>query len=135
VERDRELEACQGAGDAADVLLHVTARGGVHVRVGDHVRDGEAAARLEDAGGFADHAALVRREVDDAVGDHDVDARVRERDVFDVALEPVHVLDPGLGLVRAGELEHLVGHVQAVRRAGGTDAAGGQQDVDTAARA
>ena len=39
----------------------------------------------------------------------------------------------GLGLVGAGELEHLVGHVEAVGGAGGADAAGGEQHVDAAA--
>ena len=58
-----------------------------------------------------------------------------ERDRFDVALEPVHVLDAGLGLVGAGEVEHLVGHVEAVGGAGRADAAGGEQDVDAAAGA
>src|ERR1044072_5561780 len=157
VERDREVEAGHGAGDAADVLLHVLARGGVHVGVGDHVRDGEVPARLQDPRGLADHAALVGGEVDHAVGDHDVDRVVLERDLLDVAFEPMDVLDTGLRLVGACEGEHLVGHIEAVRGAarGGAagggegellggdvegvrgavlgDGAGGEQDVDAAA--
>ena len=58
-----------------------------------------------------------------------------ERDRLDVALEPVHVAHAGLGLVGAGQLEHLVGHVQAVGGAGRADAARGEQHVDAAARA
>ena len=60
---------------------------------------------------------------------------VGERDGLDLALEPVDVLDAGLGLVGAGEVEHLVGHVEAVGGAGRADAAGGEQDVDAAAGA
>ena len=44
-------------------------------------------------------------------------------------------VDARFGLVGAGELEHLVGHVEAVGGAGGGDAAGGEQDVDAAAGA
>ena len=52
-----------------------------------------------------------------------------------MALEPVDVLDAGLDLVGAREVEHLVGHVEPVGSAGRGDAAGGEQDVDTAAGA
>ena len=129
------LVAGQRAGDAADVLRQVGARGVVHAGVGDDVGDGEAAAGLEHAGGLAQHLRLVGREVDDAVGEDDVDGVGRQRDRLDVALEPVHVLDARLRLVGAGEVEHLVGHVEAVGGAGGADAAGGEQDVDPAAGA
>ena len=55
--------------------------------------------------------------------------------VLDRALEELDVLDPGLALVRAGQLEHLVGHVEAVGLAGRADPPGREQDVDAAARA
>jgi len=45
---------------------------------------------------------------------HDVDRAGRQRDVFDVAAQPLDVLDPGLALVLAREGEHLVRHVEAV---------------------
>ena len=131
----RVLVVGEGAGDAADVLRDVGTSGGVHARVGDDVGDGEAPARLEHACGLAQDLGLVGGEVDDAVRQDDVDGVRGERDGFDVALEPVDVGDAGLGLVGAGEVEHLVGHVEAVGGAGGADAAGGEQDVDAAARA
>ena len=53
-----ELAAGQRAGDAAGPLLHVGAGGVVHVLVGDHVGDGEAAARPQYAGGLAQHLRL-----------------------------------------------------------------------------
>ena len=56
---------------------HVGARGLVHVRVGDHVGDGEAPAGPQDARGLARARALVGGEVDHAVGDDDVDATRR----------------------------------------------------------
>ena len=42
---------------------------------------------------------------------------------------------PASRWLRAGQLEHLVGHVEAVGLAGRADPAGGEQDVDPAARA
>ena len=63
-------------------------------------------------------------------------ARVGQRDLLDVALEELDVRRrrPWRAL-RAGEVEHLVGHVEAVGRAGRADAAGGEQHVDPAAGA
>ena len=49
----RVLVMGEGAGDAADVLLHIGAGGVVHVGVSDDVADGKSAAGLEHAGGFA----------------------------------------------------------------------------------
>ena len=42
---------------------------------------------------------------------------------------------PASAALRAGELEHLVGHVEPDRLAGGRDAAGGDQHVGAGARA
>ena len=50
----------------------------VHVLVGHHVGDGEAAARLQNPRGLGEHPGLVAGEVDDAVGDDHVDASRRE---------------------------------------------------------
>ena len=80
MQRVRELVAGERAGDAAGPLLHVGAGGVVHVGVGDHVGDGEAAAGAQHARGLAEDLRLVGGEVDHAVGDHDVDARVGQRD-------------------------------------------------------
>src|SRR6185503_6382233 len=71
--------------------------------------------------------------VDHAVRDDHVDGVVGKRDVLDLALEELDVRDAGVGLVPARELEHLVGHVQAVGFAGRADAPGREQHVDTAA--
>ena len=53
------------------------------------------------------------------------------------SIVPAHELDvrdAGLGRVAGRELEHLVGHVEPERPAGRTDATGGQDHVDPAAR-
>ena len=94
------------------------ARGLVHVRVGDHVADREAPAGAQDARGLAQDLRLVAGEVDDAVADDDVDAVVGKRDVLDVALQELGVLGARLVRVAPGQLEHLVGHVEADRPAG-----------------
>ena len=65
----------------------------------------------------------------------DVDRVVGQRDLLDRALEELDVLDPGLRWLCARELEHLVGHVEAVGLAGRADPAGREQNVDAAAGA
>ena len=102
-QRRLELLARQRAGDAAGPLGHVGAGRLVHVGVGDHVGDGEAPAGAQDARGLAQHLRLVAGEVDHAVGDHDVDGRVGERQLLDVALDELDVLDAGLLRVGARE--------------------------------
>ena len=50
------------------------------VRVfGDDVADPDAPARLEDSRDLGQHGRLVDRQVDDAVGDHDIDRVCRQR--------------------------------------------------------
>ena len=111
-QRGAELGLGQRAGDAAGPLRHVGAGGLVHALVGDHVGDGEAAAGAQHARGLGEHDALVGGEVDHAVGDDDVDGGVGQRDLLEVALEELDVLDAGRGGVGAREREHLVGHVE-----------------------
>jgi hypothetical protein len=66
-----------------------------------HIGDGETAAGLEHAEGFAQDAILVGGEIDDAVGDDDIDRVVGQGDVLDFALEELDVLDAGFALVFA----------------------------------
>src|SRR6266542_4428610 len=100
--------------------------------LGDYIGDADATARAEDAVDLAQDARLVRREVDDAVRDDDVDGGVRERDVLDLALEEVRVRHAGFSGVSPRELEHFVGHVDAVGKTRRSDALGREQDVDAA---
>lgn len=60
----------------------------------DDVRDGEAAAQLEDAEGLGGDTVLVGREVDHAVRDDGVNRVVRQEDVFDVPLQKLDVRRP-----------------------------------------
>src|SRR6185436_17940252 len=66
----------QCACDAVGVGAETEAVLGGEVIVGDQVADADAAAGCEDAVDFAEYAGFVRGEVDDAVGDDDVDAGV-----------------------------------------------------------
>src|SRR5918998_2828055 len=95
----------------------------------DYVRDGEASSRPKDPVGLGDDLRLVRREVDDAVGDHHIDVLVWQRHVLDVALEELGVLQASLRLVLAGELQHLIGHVHTVGFTSGGDPPGREQHV------
>ena len=82
-------------------LRHVGARGVVHARAGDDVGDGEPAARPSARGRpRAGHLRLVAGEVQDAVGDDDIDRAVGQRDLLDVALDELDVLHPRLRRVR-----------------------------------
>jgi hypothetical protein len=68
-----EVVPGEGAGDAAGPLLHIAAGLVVHVRIGDHVGDGEAAAGPQDARRLAEDGRLVGGEIDDAVADDHID--------------------------------------------------------------
>jgi len=62
-----------GAGDATDEGFDV-GLDGIGERLQEReIGDGDAATRLEDAGDFAPDAGLVGGEVEDAVGDDDID--------------------------------------------------------------
>src|SRR3990170_2312607 len=99
----------------------------------DHVRDTQAAAGPEHAMHLREHLRLVCRQVDHAVRDHHVHARVGQRHVLDVALQELDVVGPGLGGVAPCELQHLVGHVQTERLPGRADPLRRQDHVDPAA--
>jgi hypothetical protein len=94
-----------------------------------------ATARPQDARGLAQHPRLVSGEVDDAVGDHDVDGRVGQRDVLDVALDELGVARARIRRVRPGEREHLVGHIRTDRAARRADPLGADEHVGAGARA
>src|SRR6266498_5172296 len=125
----------QGAGDAAGPQCHEVAQRCGQPPAEHDVGDGEPAAGAQYPVGLAQDAVLVHGEVDDAVGDDDVDRGVRQRDVLDRAVQEFGVGDAGLVLVAAGQVQHLGSEVPAVGLAGGPDPAGGEQDVDAAAGA
>ena len=129
-----ELVDRQRSRDAAGELLRVLARDLVHVGIGHDVADGESSPWPQDAGGLEEDPALVRGEVDHAVGDDHVDRRVVQGNVLDLAFEELDILGVRLGRVVAGQGEHLVGHVEAVGPSAGAHSSCGQQDVDPAAR-
>ena len=66
----------EGSSDAADPEEHGLADAIVEVATGDDVGDGEAAAGAQDTEGFGEDAVFVGGEIDDAVGEDDVDGVV-----------------------------------------------------------
>ena len=100
-----------------------------------HIGDREPAARLQHAKGFAQHAILVGGEIDHAVRDDHIDRVVGQGNVLDFALQKLDILHARLPLVFARQRQHLVGHVQPIGFARGTDALGGEQHVDAASGA
>ena len=107
--------------------------------VGEDVGEEELAARLQDAKHLFEQLFFEWREVDHAVGDHDVDALVRDNGhVLDEALDELHValleaeaLHLGV-FVLARESELGRSHIDADNPASGTDEL--RADVDVAAR-
>src|SRR5690606_5502225 len=97
---------------------------------GHHVGDADASTGPEHTVDLVEHRALVRREVDHAVRDDDVNGVIGERYLFDVAFDELHVGRAGLGGVAAGEVEHLLGHVEAIDEACRAHAARGEEDID-----
>ena len=102
------------------------------VAVADDVTDPDPSAAPQDAGDLGEHGVLVGREDDDAVGDHDVDRAVVERDVLDGAVEELDVGDACGGGVAAGQLDHLHGGVEPVDVTSWPDPSGREQHVESA---
>src|SRR6266850_7298882 len=102
----------EGAGDAADPEFHTLANVSGDFTANDDIGDCQTTAGPEDAEGFTEDAILVDRQIDDAVGDDDVDGVVGKRNVFNGALQKLDVFDAGFFLVFAGEGEHFVSHVK-----------------------
>ena len=75
------------------------------------VEDGDAAAGLEDAGGFADGAVGMQRVVERLREEDDVNGGVVDGEFFHVAEAVVDVLDAVACGLLAGELDHLCGGV------------------------
>mmetsp|Transcript_26515 Transcript_26515/g.74189 ORF Transcript_26515/g.74189 Transcript_26515/m.74189 type:complete len:294 (-) Transcript_26515:284-1165(-) len=109
-----------------------------HAAVGIHVRKVQLATRLQQAEALLQHGFLVGAEVDDAVGDDDVEGFRLELEVLQLLEVSLLELDVGESelfgvvlLVLAGDVQLLVGHVDADDLAGGTDQLGGDVHVAT----
>jgi hypothetical protein len=100
----------------------------------DHIGDPDPSTRREHPEHLSEHFRLVDAEVDHTVADDHVDRTGRQRNVLDGALHELDVAGPGLGGVGAGQVQHLLGHVDPIDVAGRTDPLGRQQHVDAAAR-
>ena len=93
-------------------------------------------AGLEHAQRLAKHLGLLGRQVDDAVGDHEVDRAVRDRQVLDLAESELDVGHAGARAAFAARLlDHRRRHVDADHAPGGSGLGGGEEAVDPGARA
>src|SRR5205807_3811606 len=125
----------QRARDAADPEFHAFANVRRNVSAKDNIGNRESSARLQNAKRFANHAVLISRKIDDAVGDDDVDGIIGERNIFDGSFEEFYVFGAGFFLIFAGQREHFVRHVKPISFTGGPDSLGGKDDVNAAAGA
>lgn len=97
---------------------------------GNGIGHGEPASRAQDPECFAQHRALVFRQVDDAVGDDNIDRSVGKRNVFDGAFQKRGVLNARACAVGLGDRKHLVGHVDSERASRCPDRTRRDQDFD-----
>ena len=132
-----EVVPVEGAAEAlAPEHLIVTKRLG-HASIGVYVGEVELPTLLEEAVAAPQHRLLIGTEVDDTIGDDDVDAAVLERvDVVQFFNEPlvefyvvVAEFVGVVGLVFPRGIELFLGHVDADDSAIGPDELGGDVDV------
>src|SRR4051794_28052277 len=124
-----------GTGDARGPQLGVASRPLLEGAGADDVGDREPAAVAQGPRGGAEGLRLVGDEVDDAVGDHGVEAPGLGRRLLDVALEERDVAVAVAVAQRACLGELLTGHVDADDRAGRADEMPGDEGVGAGAGA
>ena len=93
----KEVFLGERAGDALPPQGVVVFDGRVRLIGGDHVGHHQAAAGFEDPQGLPEGAALVAGEVDDTVGQDDIQTGVREGQVLQVAQLEVQIIIPQVG--------------------------------------
>jgi len=126
------LPARQRTGDASDEGPPLGAVRRRQVVLGHHVGDPDPASGPQHPEHLGEHRRLVGGQVDHAVRDDHVDRTVGQGHVLDEPLDELHVAHAGPRGVRPGEVEHLVGHVQAVGEPGVPHPACREQHVDAA---
>ena len=92
-----------------------------------HVCELHSSAGPQHAKDLCEDSVLVRNEIDDAVGDDNVDARVAERKVLDLTLDELDVFGPQLFRSRPGSRQHLQRHVDPGDVAVGPDHLSGDE--------
>src|SRR5262245_30475843 len=99
------------------------------VSVDDDVGDLQATARLQDPERLAEHGSLVRREVDDAVGDDEVGGSVLDRQRLGVSLTVLDLAKAGERDALAAAFQHCRRHVHGNDPAGAPDRLRGEEAV------
>src|SRR3989337_3185566 len=59
---------------------------------------------------------------------------IRQRDGLDLSFQELDVFDPGFRLAAAGQLQHLIGHVEPVHLAGRPNPARREEDIEATTR-
>jgi len=130
-----EFVHIRGAGDASAMSGQVGRESGRQIGGADDIGDREASAGFEDAEGFAEHPGFIGREIDNAVGDDDVDGAVSDGEIFDLTEAKLDIGRSDVDGIGYGFGEHGNGHIDAENAAGGTDGAGSEKAIETGAAA
>src|ERR1039458_10867753 len=93
----------ESSGNAASPQCHEALKVIGDFLLKDDVGERKKSAVLEDAERLSQDDVLIGSEIDDAVGDDDIDRLVWERDIFDSAEEELSVLHTGFHLVRSSK--------------------------------
>ena len=112
-----------------------------HRLIRDDVRDRKPPAGTDDPVHLAEHLGLVRREVNHAIGNDEINAAILDREILCMAFAELDVRC-GIAEVRhhdrrvaPGHREHLLGHVHTDHPAGLADAPASLKAIDSPARA
>ena len=128
-----EHGACNAADQRFDIVKHRRWKRSQQCQV----RNCHASAGSEDTRNFFPHARLVRREVEDAVGDHHINAAVGNRKAFDLTEAELHIGEPGLprvcGHIAARLGDHVRSHIDTDHFASGADLWTSHKAVEPAA--
>src|SRR5579872_524091 len=130
-----KLRFLHRARNAADPQLHASPNIRGYSPAHYHVGNRKTSARTQHAKGFAQHAPFVGGKIDHAVRNHHIHGIFRQRNIFHLSAQELHILDARFALILPRQFEHFVSHVQAVRFSARTYAARGKQHINSAARA
>lgn len=101
---------------------------------GHHIGNRNSSASLQDPENFGKNTGLVRRQVENAVQNNDVDQIVSDRKILDFTQAKLHVVHRGLSGIFPGLCHHLGGHIHPNDVASLSDFPGRKKGVEPGPR-
>ncbi len=123
----------QGSGNAADISGKAGSNRFGQLGFERDVAYGEASAGLQNPDNLSKNSGLIRREIDDAVGDDAIHGFIRKRQVVDLSEIKLNIEVAAFLGVGFGPLDHGRSHVNADGLPRRPNLPGGQKHVEAAA--